>query len=119
MAMASSSRREFLKATAAVTTAIFLAWTSDRHEFLLDESGATMANGQHPVKRKFMPDARRRALDAGCRADTLSVLRYPPRVEDGAFRRAAAELDGILKQWRERPLGCIPYLILDARYEKV
>jgi putative transposase len=33
--------------------------------------------------------------------------------------RAAAELDGILKQWRERPLGCIPYLILDARYEKV
>lgn len=33
--------------------------------------------------------------------------------------RAAAELDGLLKQWRERPLGCIPYLILDARYEKV
>lgn len=33
--------------------------------------------------------------------------------------RAAAELDTILKQWRERPLGCIPYLILDARYEKV
>ena len=33
--------------------------------------------------------------------------------------RAAAELDVILKQWRERPLGSIPYLILDARYEKV
>jgi transposase-like protein len=33
--------------------------------------------------------------------------------------RAAAELDIILKQWRERPLGCVRYLILDARYEKV
>jgi transposase-like protein len=33
--------------------------------------------------------------------------------------RAAAELDTILKQWRERPLSCIPYLIFDARYEKV
>lgn len=33
--------------------------------------------------------------------------------------RAAAELDIVLKQWRERPLGCIRYLILDARYEKV
>lgn len=29
--------------------------------------------------------------------------------------RAAAELDVTLKQWRERPLGCIPYVILDAR----
>lgn len=33
--------------------------------------------------------------------------------------RAAAELDGILGQWRSRPLGEMPYLILDAHYQKV
>ena len=33
--------------------------------------------------------------------------------------RAAAELDAVLEAWRERPLGQTPYLVLDARYEKV
>jgi len=33
--------------------------------------------------------------------------------------RATAQLDPILEQWRSRPLGEIPYLYLDARYEKV
>lgn len=33
--------------------------------------------------------------------------------------RAATELDQQLQQWRTRPLGCCPYLILDARYEKI
>lgn len=33
--------------------------------------------------------------------------------------RAAALLDEELSAWRNRPLGEIPYLILDARYEKV
>lgn len=33
--------------------------------------------------------------------------------------RAAARLDEGLKAWRERPLGEVPYLFLDARYEKV
>ena len=33
--------------------------------------------------------------------------------------RAAAELEAHLSAWRERPLGETPYLILDARYEKV
>jgi transposase-like protein len=33
--------------------------------------------------------------------------------------RATAQLDETLQQWRERPLGEIPYLYLDARYEKV
>jgi putative transposase len=33
--------------------------------------------------------------------------------------RAAAQLDEILQEWRERPLGEIAYLYLDARYEKV
>jgi len=33
--------------------------------------------------------------------------------------RAAAALDAELKTWRDRPLGEMPYLILDARYEKV
>jgi transposase-like protein len=33
--------------------------------------------------------------------------------------RATAQLDEILQEWRERPLGKIIYLYLDARYEKV
>jgi len=33
--------------------------------------------------------------------------------------RAAAELDELLESWRPRDLGEIPYLLLDARYEKV
>lgn len=33
--------------------------------------------------------------------------------------RAAAELDEELEAWRNRPLGRFPYLVLDARYEKV
>ncbi len=33
--------------------------------------------------------------------------------------RAAAELDEQLCAWRNRPIGEITYLILDARYEKV
>ena len=33
--------------------------------------------------------------------------------------RAAAELDAVLEAWRNRPLGQMHYLILDARYEKV
>jgi transposase-like protein len=31
--------------------------------------------------------------------------------------RAAAKLDEGLKAWRERPLGDVPYLFLDTRYE--
>ena len=33
--------------------------------------------------------------------------------------RAIAQLDGVLQEWRERPLGEISYLYVDARYEKV
>ena len=33
--------------------------------------------------------------------------------------RAAAQLDEVLESWRQRPLGEIIYLYLDARYEKV
>ena len=33
--------------------------------------------------------------------------------------RAAALLDGVLEAWRNRPLGTVIYLYLDARYEKV
>jgi len=33
--------------------------------------------------------------------------------------RASQLLDGELESWRTRPLGCVPYLILDARCEKV
>lgn len=33
--------------------------------------------------------------------------------------RAAAQLDEVLHAWRTRPLGVTPYVLLDARYEKV
>jgi len=33
--------------------------------------------------------------------------------------RAAAQLDEVLQEWRERSLGEINYLYVDARYEKV
>src|SRR4029078_7062956 len=33
--------------------------------------------------------------------------------------QAAAALDEQIEEWRNRPLGEMPYLILDARYEKV
>jgi len=33
--------------------------------------------------------------------------------------RAAAQLDSVLQEWRERSLGEISYLYVDARYEKV
>jgi putative transposase len=33
--------------------------------------------------------------------------------------RAAAQLDEVLHSWRTRPLGVTPYVLLDARYEKV
>lgn len=40
-------------------------------------------------------------------------------INSSMVSRAAALLDGTLEAWRERPLGEIIYLILDARYEKV
>jgi putative transposase len=33
--------------------------------------------------------------------------------------RATAQLDEVLQEWRERPLGDISYLYMDSRYEKV
>jgi len=33
--------------------------------------------------------------------------------------RAVAQLDAVLQEWRERPLGEMTYLYVDARYEKV
>jgi putative transposase len=40
-------------------------------------------------------------------------------VTSSQVSRATAELDTHFKQWRERPLGPMPYLQVDARYEKV
>ena len=42
-------------------------------------------------------------------------------VSSAQVSRAAADLDTVLDAWRSRPLGAqtTPYLILDARYEKV
>ena len=40
-------------------------------------------------------------------------------VSSSHVSRAAAQLDEVLKAWRNRPLGEYVYLYLDARYEKV
>ena len=40
-------------------------------------------------------------------------------VSSSQVSRAAELLDEELEAWRERPLGTVPYVILDARYEKV
>jgi transposase-like protein len=40
-------------------------------------------------------------------------------VSSASVSRAAAELDGCLEAWRNRPLGELHYLLLDARYERV
>ena len=40
-------------------------------------------------------------------------------VTSSQVSRAAATLDAELEKWRERPLGEVQHLILDARYEKV
>jgi putative transposase len=40
-------------------------------------------------------------------------------ISSSQVSRAAALLDDTLQAWRNRPLGQIPYLYLDARYEKV
>ena len=47
----------------------------------------------------------------------LEHQQHPPRGHP--VSRGAALLDEELQQWRERALGEIPYLVLDARYEKV
>jgi len=40
-------------------------------------------------------------------------------ISSAQVSRATAQLDAILQEWRERPLGKISYLYVDARYEKV
>jgi len=40
-------------------------------------------------------------------------------VSSSEVSRCAAELDDELAAWRERPLGAYPYVVLDARYEKM
>ena len=40
-------------------------------------------------------------------------------VSSSQVSKATAELDEQLQAWRERPLGQMKYLYLDARYEKV
>lgn len=40
-------------------------------------------------------------------------------VSSSQVSQAAAALDAVLTDWRERPLGLFPYVYLDARYEKV
>ncbi len=41
------------------------------------------------------------------------------QISSTTVSRAAADLDGVLDSWRNRPLGCFPYVYLDARYESV
>jgi transposase-like protein len=41
------------------------------------------------------------------------------KISSSQVSRATAQMDEVLKAWRNRPIGSIPYLYLDARYEKV
>lgn len=41
------------------------------------------------------------------------------QVSSSTVSRLTAQLDEELEKWRQRPLGEVPYLILDARYEHV
>ena len=80
------------------------------------------------------------SLERGCRSERalklaiaqmyvqgVSTRRVTPIMEElcglevtsSQVSRAAAELDAELQKWRQRPLGVTPYLMLDARYEKV
>jgi transposase-like protein len=40
-------------------------------------------------------------------------------ISSAQVSRVSAELDTVLEEWRQRPLGAFAYLILDARYEQV
>ena len=40
-------------------------------------------------------------------------------ISSSQVSRLTAELNDELSQWRERPIGRTPYLLLDARYEKI
>jgi len=40
-------------------------------------------------------------------------------ISSAQVSKAAVELDEILQAWRDRPLGRIEYLYLDARYEHI
>jgi len=86
--------------------------------------------------RPFFP----KALDRGVRSERALILAMAEMYVQGVstrkvtaiveelcglevtstqVSRAAAELDEQLDAWRNRPIGEITYLILDARYEKV
>ena len=86
--------------------------------------------------RPFYP----KALDRGVRSERAMILAMAEMYVQGVstrkvtaiveelcglevtstqVSRAAAELDEKLDAWRNRPIGAITYLILDARYEKV
>lgn len=40
-------------------------------------------------------------------------------ISSATVSRVTAELDEELEKWRNRPLGCFPFIYLDARYEKI
>ena len=78
--------------------------------------------GERPPKRTRLEIGAGRNVCAGRRhppgrADHRTVLRR--QVSATQVSRAAAELDGVLAAWRDRPLGEFRYVYLDARYESV
>jgi len=40
-------------------------------------------------------------------------------ISSSQVSQATAKLDAQFESWRQRPLGACPYLVVDARYEKV
>ena len=54
-----------------------------------------------------------------CKVKTIIERLCGAEVSASQVSRATGELDGILQTWRERPLSKMPFLFVDARYEKV
>lgn len=53
------------------------------------------------------------------RVKAITEILWGVEISAKQVSRATAQLDEILQEWRERSLGEIVYLYLDARYEKV
>src|SRR5918993_1212333 len=57
--------------------------------------------------------------DSGRKVAAITEKLCGLEVTSSQVSRATEALDEELQKWRDRPLGQTPYLILDARYEKV
>ena len=60
------------------------------------------------------------SLERGRRSSRAVMAKFGlESLSSSQVSRGAKLLDEELEAWRKRPLGCVPYLLLDARYEKM